>query len=548
MIPKHAPESVEWRWQHEADVDHADSRVQCDGKKERLKGDPSDQLAGDADQATVILVHGTFAGDRNDTGKKWWQHNSRAANQLQSRLPRGVSIARDGEVFHWSGENSERARSKAASQLFQKLRDYEEAGRDYHLVGHSHGGSVIWNMLRLAKYSGKHLTHLRSWTTVGTPYLQHRGRSIWDLTNLISMSIGILLLPMAFRAMRMLCKMVVNALSGSKVQLVLQSDFEVGYTALIRSPILSALEYIGVAVDRSGAGIRIGNYDPLSEETLFNYFFFTSEGLLLLCVTLIVMYFFLHLSLMCIRPAVESFRIRAEERLRLRTFEEYGPRSLAIWSPDDEAINGLRSTLNISVKFVGKMLPQERVYLSDAIGLVSRPYYWLFAPLYNRWGQPWLDRVVRRIVIRSAQGNDRPTATIVDVTSSPVQEAQKGFPPIPARLNSRLVSVADHHARDLVPLLRRLMGNASFSNGLEAFCNDLSGRELVHTSYFDHAEILDLISCNITLETNVAHMQYQLGRMSPDLVEWFAQTKRELQHQSNVEIVASRRKPLRRAG
>ena len=97
----------------------------------------------------MILVHGTFAGDQKDVGDKWWQAGSEAAEELQQRLPRGVRIADNSEVFHWSGENSERARSKAALRLLDRLHKLEEQGREYHLVGHSHGGSVIWSALKM---------------------------------------------------------------------------------------------------------------------------------------------------------------------------------------------------------------------------------------------------------------------------------------------------------------------------------------------------------------------------------------------------------------
>ncbi len=503
--------------------------------------------ANQTDAAIVIQVHGTFAGDAEHSGDKWWQCNSRAANLLQSKLPRGVAIAQGKDVFHWSGENSERARNKAALDLLDHVQVHEEAGRDYHLVGHSHGGSVIWNALRLATCQRRELNHLKSWTTVGTPYLQHRGRSAWDVTNLFNMIAGILLLPMAFRALRGLTSMVTNALTGNNVAMTLQHDKEVGYIAILRAPILSALKWIGVAITDTPEGLVVGSYDPSGGQSLFQYFFMTSEGLLLIGTLMIVAYFFLHLSVMCIRPVIESYRIRAEERLQIRTFQEYGFRSLSLWSPDDEAINGLRATLSITVSFVRKMMPHERVFLADAISLVSRPYFWVFSPIFNRYVQPRLDRVVRTMVIRSAQGNDRPTATIIDVTPSPVRELLESVPPIPEKLNARILAVADHHSRDVAPLLRQLIGSASIASGLEDFCEQLSGRELVHTSYFDHPEILDLIACNITLETDVDQMQMHLGRMSPYLVEWFADAKSRLQHEASPEIVAARHMPIRRA-
>jgi hypothetical protein len=48
----------------------------------------------------------------------------------------------------------------------------------------------------------------------------------------------------------------------------------------------------------------------------------------------------------------------------------YAPRWLGIWSRDDEAINGLRATLSLSVSFVSKLVPRERVLLSDNLALV----------------------------------------------------------------------------------------------------------------------------------------------------------------------------------
>ena len=82
--------------------------------------------------------------------------------------------------FAWSGANSESERRKAGRRLFEGLRALErenhrlieagEAPRHYHLIGHSHGGTVIWNALRLAAGRGESLRHLRSWATLGTPF------------------------------------------------------------------------------------------------------------------------------------------------------------------------------------------------------------------------------------------------------------------------------------------------------------------------------------------------------------------------------------------
>ena len=260
---------------------------------------------------------------------------------------------------------------------------------------------------------------------------------------------------------------------------------------------------------------------PHGGQSLAQYFFVTPEGLFLLFLMVALSYVFIHCAVLCISPVIESHRIRLEQRLHRSAFEEYGARWLGIWSPDDEAINGLRATLDISVSFVSKTFPREVVYLSDTFALLSRPYYWLFAPLYNRFVHPAIDGKVRSIVIRAAQGNDRPTATLAAVTPYPAGAADCSPPPLPALLNLRLLAFANKHAHDLVPKLRSLIANNSFTSGLEAFGRQLSGSELVHTAYFEQDEILKLVAANMTWEATAAENSDGLQAMPPWLRKWF---------------------------
>jgi hypothetical protein len=265
----------------------------------------------------------------------------------------------------------------------------------------------------------------------------------------------------------------------------------------------------------------VGSFDPDGGQSLAQYFFLTPEGLFLLILMVALSYFFIHCAVLCISPAIESHRIRLEQRLHRQAFEEYGARWLGIWSPDDEAINGLRATLSISVSFVSKAFPREVVYLSDTFALLSRPYYWLFAPLYNRFVHPAIDGKVRSIVIRSAQGNDRPTATLADVTPYPAGAAEIAPPSLPALLNIRLLAFANKHAHELVPKLRSLIASNSFASGLEAFGAQLSGKELVHTAYFEQDEILKLVAANMTWKSAADEDYDTLQAMPPWLRKWF---------------------------
>ena len=338
-------------------------------------------------------------------------------------------------------------------------------------------GSVIWNALKQATVCKQSLGGLRSWTTVGTPFLQHRSRSAWNSLNLAGIGLGLLLMRPAFHAVRKMGELVSDAVMGEKIAFILKTDEQAGYVAILRAPLIAFVERMGVSIERTDEHIRIGHYDPAGTMSLAEYMFLTREGLLLLATTLIAAYVFLHLALLCLRPPIESYRIRAEQRLQRRTFEDFGTRWLGIWSKDDEAINGLRATLDLTVSFVGKMMPQERVFLTDSISLLSRPYYWILAPIFNRAILPVMDAKVRGIVTRSAQGNDRPTATVVDVTPCPLGECHELCPPLPDALNAKLLSSADEHARDIAPKLRRLLTQPSFSSGIAAFNKELRGNE-----------------------------------------------------------------------
>jgi ankyrin repeat protein len=139
-------------------------------------------------KAAVILVHGTKASSLDDEGDQFWQRSSPFWTAFNTLLGNeGECSPAGGALFHWSGDNSEAARRRAGARLLKRLEDYEgEKGQPYHLIGHSHGGSVVWHALVEAAARGRELTNLRSWATVGTPFLHFRARNcLFALPGLI---------------------------------------------------------------------------------------------------------------------------------------------------------------------------------------------------------------------------------------------------------------------------------------------------------------------------------------------------------------------------
>ncbi len=489
----------------------------------------------DSPQATttsddlIILVHGTFAGRESDDGDSWWQRGSPTWHELQKRLPSGTRLAEQGEVFHWSGDNSERARIKSAQQLLKYLLELESRGQTYHLMGHSHGGSVIWHALRLAELKRRPLEHLRSWATIGTPFMHHRTPSAWSFRNLVHIVLAVMLLRPAYNALLKLSEIVCCALAGMNRGVILPGNDEVGWVAVVRGPIFQLLKLCGVPVTQLDGQIQLGSYDPASGESFARYLFGTYEGWVILTTTLACIYLFVNFAGFLLGPVFESLRIRAEKRLERNAMNAYGAKWLGLWSPEDEAVNGLRATLDLSVSFVSRMAPNEVVLFSDKISLMSRPYYWVLSPVFNTCVRPILDGAVRSLVVKSAQGNNRPAAEVVAVSVAPVlQEAQDSLPPIPDWLNAKIVTEANVNASGIAAELRKLLAQPSFVGGLEGFGDAISGRELVHTSYFDHMEILDLLTMHVASAAGDEEFFRRLSPSQKPLITWLRQFKQRL--------------------
>lgn len=173
------------------------------------KKESKDEVSQNDTLIKLVTVHGTGAGDVTSSGDKWWQLGSVFMDELQKRLsldPTQVEIV----PFQWeNGPNSESKRREAGAELAEQLHFYDQAKQDYYLIGHSHGGTVIYNALLKSVANKAPFERLKLWCTVGTPFLDYRpntflfqrlksiGLTIYT-TGLVSLVLGIWIMLMTF--------------------------------------------------------------------------------------------------------------------------------------------------------------------------------------------------------------------------------------------------------------------------------------------------------------------------------------------------------------
>ena len=120
----------------------------------------------------LLTVHGTFAGDPSNDGANWWQRGSAFIARVGRDMAAKTGAPPTVLPFHWSGENSDFERLRAARRLAAVMRKLEKAKRPYHILAHSHGGNVVVEAINRFTRIGRKRNHLRSVVTFGTPYFR----------------------------------------------------------------------------------------------------------------------------------------------------------------------------------------------------------------------------------------------------------------------------------------------------------------------------------------------------------------------------------------
>ncbi|MFI8849224.1 hypothetical protein ACIGW3_03330 [Streptomyces sp. NPDC053499] len=509
----------------------------------------------------VILVHGTFAGDKdgNDEGPRWWQRGSDTWRWLEDNLPAGVSLPHSGRLFHWSGANTQSARLSASMELLALLVELERKGRPYHLVGHSHGGSVIWEALltshvlqrggTLAAHlyyplvrrgvvtgdaSGTDVTgsrflaeryrqvsqelelgRLRSWTTIGTPFLCHlpQGGLLatgwrdgkFSLADAVSRRDvraprWTMLLALAYMLLVFFPSMVLS---------LAFSWFELSWIIRLVWLLLAAL------------GLKYT-------------FRVTARG-----------------------EVAHALMIRA--RLARSAFARFHSRWLGLYAATDEAISGLRTLCppdapgysqffvpaaqrEVPRKPAGAWprvptllrlnAPLKDIALAPQASMGYGYYYPGSTPtggaygLINKWLMPSVNAALAKRLLRTGQGCDVPYTDLVHVSTWPLP-LDGGAAGLPDRVNTALESNAMAHAGLLGLEVRQMIARAAMNgNRLTGVVTgrqpQISTKALVHTSYFDDQDVLRMIRHHIATSSRTCRTEAAAADAASDVREWIA--------------------------
>jgi hypothetical protein len=395
-------------------------------------------------QQLILCIHGTAAGDPSDVGKKWWQRGSDFCTSMNQRLEPHVRCgASDGYVFHWGdGPNSERERRQAGRELFEWLQNFEDKGHQYHVIAHSHGGSVVWHALIESVAAKRPLQSLRTWTTVATPFLRYRVdlRSLWFV------------LPF--------CVAVVAAIASfGRVNRLVQIWHSMATEGFLGSAISLVLVW------------------------------FLISSIFLITLTQIV------------RVTYSWNHDRQLGVLSEVAWQTYGEKWLGVSAVEDEAINGLASTLG----FRGDIMPRMSSWGNSPIARVANSLATPFRVVYNRLVAPIGDQFIWDRVARRLQGTDTAASRLDSVGRGPVPSART--PALPDKLNFELRDFANRELARTLATVRDVLGIQSAQPDLPDFVarvqRMLSWNELIHNSYFDVEGVCELLVQRIEEGTNI---------------------------------------------
>jgi len=426
------------------------------------------------DKSELICIHGTFAGEKHRTDKnrkKVWWHQRESPFRLNLLTPELAEKVSQALPVDWGGDNLESARTLGAEKLLAKLFEMEDQDASYHLIGHSHGGSVIWKTLCMAESrnwrrrfkaekGSPALKGVRSWTTLGTPFIHFKNNVVAGIPGFLYITFFLILT-------------------------ILLADQLVSYLLPGDAPgIIAGLE--GRAND-GGLLAFLHKWLPFSAA---------------IDPILVIVGYALLLSLL-----VSTFRTIIENLTRgpslYRAQQYYLCKWLGITSEDDEAVNGLKHSLELKQTLIKPVSLVATQFAGNTIRWIRSLAFLGPRILYNAFLVPIGNRFMRTQLKSVALGDDLPFLVPHSVATSPVKGCD--IDPLPERIDREILRSANRALERSIPSLRDALKRgmtAAGSNGdddlhLDFAADVFSGQELVHTSYFNNASVNRLILDNI---------------------------------------------------
>jgi pimeloyl-ACP methyl ester carboxylesterase len=489
----------------------------------------------------LVRVHGTYAFATDDQGQAWWQAPVDDGHLFWKRvilaLPRAIEP--DQQVFHWNGGNSEGDRQVAAAALLDRLLELEQVGSGYHLVGHSHGGSVIWAALCLACERSKNLTGLLSWTTVGTPFLGYRRATFPGLRALVT--------GLVTAAVLMVMVVILQVRDSTFVARL----FDHLRTVVGNNPLLGSwVVIVGIALlclliwAWPYLRFRKGVFERQAARNFGDKWLAVNSGqdeAINFLVTVDPLTG--TLAPRWREPAPVPSHPLVSRIPGLADWRRYKPEMLPLRDKIYLGLIGLVLVLGVGALFVVSPAGIQTAWPEPLQRTVVEGMLWVFAMIgalllialrwgYNRYVASLLDSIVQRRLTNMAYGNDTTEFRVAFVSSCPpVSGRRDTCPTVPATIDEKLVDRANQKAAAIAPLVRRTLlyaANARTPTVAEdhpsLFGIALSGEELVHTSYFDHHEVLNIIHAHILMQSRIARTA--IHALEPRVVEWIRKFKR----------------------
>ena len=404
--------------------------------------------------ASIIRVHGTFAGFKYETTpedrkKAWHRRDSAFCTSIKEDLgTEEYFLAND---FHWDGENLSSARNIAAKSLLKQLLRLEEAQTPYHIVAHSHGGTVVWKALMMAerrkwrkklslkpgRSEGTTLKNLRSWTTFGTPFIMSKLRVSREVLALIT-------------------QILVLALIGivTLFAFLAFTDWPDQY-----------YQHLSIALTTVIFIAALGLFFQFSKAM----YYYVSEA---------------------IKPA--------------GTYRESLRKWVGLISPDDEALRGLEFASSLRSDLVAGSSDTDDQFLSKGYFRFRKCVFFPLSMLNRFVVIPVTNIFIRLQLKKIALGDNDRFQHLYGVGMSPLRSLKT--PLLPKDIVTSLRTSADEALREIVPSLRDSLatgvtaaGSASEDVDFKVAASVMTGDELVHTSYYNHGDVVGLTADHIRI-------------------------------------------------